>query len=56
MIYLLSKKSEVFSKLKEFIAMVYNKLEKKTKTLRSDNRGEYTNNEIEANKITYNTI
>jgi transposase InsO family protein len=47
MIYLLSKKSEVFPKFKEYIAVTHNKFGRKIKTLRSDNGGEYVNEKIE---------
>ena len=41
-------KSEVFEKFKEFKALVENLLDKKIKTLRSDNGGEYTLKEFES--------
>ncbi|GBM89165.1 Retrovirus-related Pol polyprotein from transposon TNT 1-94 [Araneus ventricosus] len=47
MIYLLSKKDEVLSKLKEYIAMTRNKFGRTLKVLRSDNGGEYIGKEIE---------
>ncbi|GBN77588.1 Retrovirus-related Pol polyprotein from transposon TNT 1-94 [Araneus ventricosus] len=47
MIYLLSKKDEVLSKLKEYIAMTRNKFGRTLKVLRSDNGGEYSGKEIE---------
>ena len=40
--YFLKSKAEVFGKFKEFKALVENLLERKIKTLRSDNGGEYT--------------
>ncbi|GBM94626.1 Copia protein [Araneus ventricosus] len=47
MIYLLSKKDEVLSKLKEYIAMTRNKFGRMLKVLKSDNGGEYIGKEIE---------
>ncbi|GBN06736.1 Retrovirus-related Pol polyprotein from transposon TNT 1-94 [Araneus ventricosus] len=47
MIYFLSKKGEVLSKLKEYIAMTRNKFGRTLKVLRSDNGGEYIGKEIE---------
>lgn len=41
-VYLLKSKDEVFSKFQEFTAEVGNLTERKIKTLRSDNSGEYT--------------
>ena len=41
-IYFLKKKDEVFSKFKEFKALVENSTNRKIKVLRSDNGGEYT--------------
>ena len=41
-IYFLKSKDEVFGKFKEFKALVENLSERKIKTLRSDNIGEYT--------------
>jgi hypothetical protein len=41
-IYLLKAKNEVFGKFKEFKALVENLTERKIKTLRSDNGGEFT--------------
>ena len=41
-------KSEVFEKFKEFKALIENLSDKKIKTLRSDNGGEYTLKEFEA--------
>ena len=38
-IYFLKGKNEVFSKFKEFKALVDNHIQRKTKTLRSDNDG-----------------
>ena len=40
--------SEVFKKLKEFKALIENQSEKRIKTLRLDNGGEYTSKEFEA--------
>ena len=44
----MKNKSEVFGKFKEFEALIENHSEKRIKTLRSDNGGEYTSKEIEA--------
>ena len=41
-IYFLKAKSEVFEKFKEFKALIENLSDKRIKTLRSDNGGEYT--------------
>jgi transposase InsO family protein len=41
-IYFLKSKDEVFSKFKEFKALIENLSERKIKILRSDNGGEYT--------------
>ena len=41
-------KSEMFSKFKEFKALIENILEKRIKILRIDNGGEYTSKEFEA--------
>ena len=41
-IYFLKGKSEVFSKLKEYKALVENQIDRKIKTLRSDNDEEFT--------------
>ena len=41
-IYLLKGKSEVFSKFKEYKALVEKQTDKKIKTLQSDNGGEFT--------------
>ena len=43
---LLEKKYEVFSKFKEFKALIENHTEKKIKTFRSNNGGEFTSNEF----------
>ena len=45
-IYFLKGKDEVFERFKEFKALVENLSEKKIKTLRSDNGGEFTSNEF----------
>ena len=45
-IYLSKNKDEVFSKLQEFKALIENHTEKKIKTFRSDNGGEFTSNEF----------
>ena len=47
-IYFLKAKSEVFEKFKEFKALIENLSDKRIKTLRSDNGGEYTSKEFEA--------
>ena len=47
-IYFLKANSEVFEKFKEFKALIENLLDKRIKTLRSDNGGEYTSKEFEA--------
>ena len=46
-IYFLRKKSEVFSKFKEFKALVDNQSENKIKVLRTDHGGEFYGNEFE---------
>jgi hypothetical protein len=46
-IYFLRKKSEVFDKFKEFKALVENQTENKIKVLRTDNGGEFCENEFE---------
>ena len=45
-IYFMKNKDEVFSKLKEFKALIENHTENKIKTFRSDNGGEFTSNEF----------
>ena len=46
-IYVMKNKYEVFSKFKEFKALIENHIEKKKiKTFRSDNGGEFTSNEF----------
>jgi hypothetical protein len=45
-VYLLKSKDEVFSKFKEFKALIKNLSERKIKILRSDNGGEYTSKEF----------
>ena len=47
-IHFLKNKSEVFEKFKEFKALIENKSEKRIKTVRPDNGGEYTSKEFEA--------
>jgi transposase InsO family protein len=47
-LYLLKTKDEVFSKFQEFKAEIENLTNKKIKTLRTDNRGEYTTKEFVA--------
>ena len=46
-VYVLKHKSEVFSKFKEWKSLVENLYDRKIKTLRSDNGGEYTSIEFE---------
>lgn len=43
-IYFLQQKSQAFSKIKEFIAMVENQFNKRLKTFRSDGGGEFSSN------------
>ena len=45
-IYFVKNKDEVFSKFKEFKALIENHIEKKIKNFRSDNAGEFTSNEF----------
>ena len=40
------EQDEVFSKFKEFKALIENHIEKKIKIFRSDNGGEFTSNEF----------
>ena len=40
-VYFMKNKDEVFSKFKEFKALIENHTEKKIKTIRSDNGGEF---------------
>ena len=47
-IYFLKAKNEVFEKFKELKALIENFSDKRIKTLRSDNGGEYTSKEFEA--------
>ena len=47
-IYFLNTKSEVFGKFKEFKALIENHLERRIKTLRTYNGGEYTSKDFEA--------
>ena len=47
-IYILKNKSEVFGKFMEFKALIENHSERRIKTLRSNNGGEYTSKEFEA--------
>jgi hypothetical protein len=47
-LYLLKSKDEVFNKFQEFKAEIENLTNKKIKTLRTDNRGEYTSKEFVA--------
>ena len=46
-VYILKNKNDVFSKFKEFKAMVERQYERKIKTLRTDNGGEYTSHIFE---------
>ena len=45
-IYFLKTKSEVFEKIKELKFLIENHSERRIKTLRSDNNGEYTSNNL----------
>lgn len=45
-VYILGKKSDVFSKFLEFKSMVENQTDRKIKTLRTDNGGEYCSNKF----------
>ena len=45
-IYFRKNKDELFSKFKKFKALIKNHTEKKIKTFRSDNGGEFTSNEF----------
>ena len=45
-VYFLKKKDEVFSKFKEFKALVENATNRRIRVLRSDNGGEYTSKEF----------
>jgi transposase InsO family protein len=45
-IFFMKTKDEVFSRFREFKALVENQTGKKSKVLRSDNGGEYTPNEF----------
>jgi transposase InsO family protein len=45
-VYFLKSKDEVFSKFKEFKALIENLFERKIKILRSDNGGEYNSKEF----------
>ena len=45
-IYFIQRKSEVFSKFKEYKALVENQSEKKIKVLRKDNGGDFYGNEF----------
>ena len=46
MVYFMKNKDEVFRKFKEFKALIENHTEKKIKTFRLDNGGEFTSNEF----------
>jgi hypothetical protein len=46
-IYFLKKKYEVFDRFKEFKALVENQIEKIIKVLRTDNGGQFCENEFE---------
>ena len=48
--YFMNIKDEVFSKFKEFKALIKNHYEKNIKTIRSDNGGEFTSNEFKENQ------
>ena len=45
-IHFMKNKDELFSKFKEFKALIENHIEKKIKTFRSDNGKEFTSNEF----------
>ena len=45
-VYFMKNKDEVFNKFKEFKVLIENHTEKKIKTFRSDNGGEFTSNEF----------
>ena len=45
-IYFMKNKDEVFSKFKEFKALIKNHTKKNIKTFRSDNGGEFTSNKF----------
>ena len=45
-IYFMKNKDEVFSKFKEFKALIENHTKKKIKTFQSDNGREFTSNEL----------
>ena len=45
-IYFMKNKDEIFSKFKEFKALIENLIEKRIKTFRLDNGGEFTSNEF----------
>ena len=45
-IYFMKNKDEVFSKFKEFKALIENHTDKNTKTFQSDNGGEFKSNEF----------
>ena len=45
-VYFMKNKDEVFSKFKEFKALIENHTEKNIKTIRSDNGKEFTSNEF----------
>lgn len=45
-IYLLQNKSDVFSKLKEYVELVQTMFNKRPKVIRPDRGGEYTGNEV----------
>ena len=47
----MKNKDEVFNKVKEFKALIENHTEKKIKTFRSDNGGEFTSNEFKESGI-----
>ena len=47
-IYFLKTKDEVFRKFKEFKSLIESHLERRIKTLRTNNGGEYTSKEFEA--------
>ncbi len=46
-VYLLKQKSEVQSKIKQFVALMMNQYGRKPKIIRSDRGGEYVNNGLQ---------
>ena len=54
-VYFMRSKSDVLAKFKEFVMLMENLTERKVKTLRSDNRGEYTSIEFQQFCIEHGT-